>query len=95
MALSIHPELGYAPTEQKLNELFTPENFRTHLYHPEIPPCDMIVRTSGEERLSGFMLYRSAYAELMFLDKFFPDMTADDITNILAEYENRHRRFGK
>ena len=95
MALSIHPELGYAPTEQELNELFTPENFRAHLYHPEIPPCDMIVRTSGEERLSGFMLYRSAYAELMFLDKFFPDMTADDITNILAEYENRHRRFGK
>ena len=95
MALSIHPELGYAPTPQDIDELFTPENFRTHLYHPEIPPCDMIVRTSGEERISGFMLYRAAYSEFLFLKKYFPAMTADDIQDILKEYQNRQRRFGK
>lgn len=95
MALSIHPELGYAPTAEELDTLFTPENFRTHLYHPEIPPCDMIVRTSGEERISGFMLYRAAYAEFLFLKKYFPAMTATDVQDILAEYQNRQRRFGK
>lgn len=73
----------------------TPETIRKHLYHPEVPDLDMIVRTSGEERISGFMLWRAAYAELMFIKKYFPDMTAKDITMILDEYEKRNRRFGK
>ena len=73
----------------------TPETIRAHLYHPEIPDIDMIVRTSGEERISGFMLWRAAYSELMFIDKYFPEMEAEDIENILTEYNNRHRRFGK
>ena len=73
----------------------TPETIRKHLYHPEIPDVDMVVRTSGEQRLSGFMLWRSAYAELMFIDKYFPEMEAGDIELILAEYEKRNRRFGK
>jgi undecaprenyl diphosphate synthase len=54
----------------------------------------LIVRTSGEQRLSDFMLWRSAYSEFMFLEKFWPEMTADDVTVILEEYANRHRRFG-
>jgi undecaprenyl diphosphate synthase len=65
------------------------------LYHPEVPDLDMIVRTSGEERISGFMLWRAAYSEFMFIKKYFPDMTAEDITMILDEYEKRNRRFGK
>ena len=73
----------------------TPETIRKHLYHPEVPDLDMIVRTSGEERISGFMLWRAAYAELMFMKKYFPEMTGDDIKTIIKEYENRHRRFGK
>lgn len=73
----------------------TPETIRKHLYHPEVPDVDMIVRTSGEERISGFMLWRSAYAEMYFIDKNFPDMEAEDITEILQEYNKRHRRFGK
>lgn len=73
----------------------TPETIRKHLYHPEVPNVDMVVRTSGEERTSGFMLWRSAYAEMMFLKKYFPDMEASDIDVILAEYEKRNRRFGK
>ena len=73
----------------------TPETIRKHLYHPEIPDIDMVVRTSGEERISGFMLWRSSYAEFMFIKKYFPEMSADDISEIIKEYENRNRRFGK
>ena len=76
-------------------EEITPVTIRKHLYHPEIPDVDMIVRTSGEERISGFMLWRAAYAELMFMEKYFPEMTGEDIKEILKEYEKRNRRFGK
>lgn len=74
---------------------FTPESFRKYLYHPEVPDCDLIVRTSGEERLSGFQLWRASYAELLFLDKHFPALEPRDITYVLAEYQKRQRRFGK
>jgi len=74
---------------------WSPEIFRKYLYHPEVPNCDLIVRTSGEERLSGFQLWRAAYSELLFLDKYFPDVNQQDIKDILAEYAKRSRRFGK
>ena len=73
----------------------TPETIRSNLYHPEVPDLDMVVRTSGEERISGFMLWRASYAEFMFMQKFFPEMTEADIETILKEYEKRNRRFGK
>lgn len=73
----------------------TPETIRKHLYHPEVPNVDMVVRTSGEQRISGFMLWRAAYSEFMFIDKYFPDMEGSDIEMIVKEFENRHRRFGK
>ena len=73
----------------------TPETIRKHLYHPEIPNIDMVVRTSGEERISGFMLWRASYAEFYFVKKYFPEMGYDDIKIILEEYEKRNRRFGK
>jgi len=73
----------------------TPELIEQNLYAVDIPPCDLIVRTSGEKRLSNFMLWRSAYSELMFLDKNWPDMTKQDVTDILEEYKNRERRIGK
>ena len=72
----------------------TLESFTEALDHPDIPPCDLIVRTSGEQRLSDFMLWRSAYSEFLFLDKLWPEMTKDDVTAILEEYSNRQRRFG-
>ncbi len=72
----------------------TTESFAQYLDHPEIPSCDLIVRTSGEQRLSNFMLWRSAYSEFIFLDKFWPDMTPDDVDDILAEYSKRNRRHG-
>ncbi|MBQ8985126.1 di-trans,poly-cis-decaprenylcistransferase [Candidatus Saccharibacteria bacterium] len=77
------------------NQKITPETIRAHLYHPEVPDIDMVVRTSGEERISGFMLWRSSYAEFMFIKKYFPEMSADDIMKIIEEYDSRSRRFGK
>ena len=65
-----------------------------NIYVPDVPPCDLIVRTSGEQRLSNFMLWRAAYSELMFIDKHWPDMTTDDVAVILDEYARRNRRFG-
>jgi len=74
---------------------FSPETFAKYLYHPEVPDCDMIVRTSGEQRISGFQLWRAAYAEFLFLDQHFPALEATDVQNVLDEYHSRHRRFGK
>lgn len=75
-------------------ESVTPETLEHYLYAPDVPPIDLIVRTSGEERLSNFMLWRSAYSEFLFLEKLWPDMTKDDLTAILSEYAKRQRRFG-
>lgn len=75
-------------------EEVTPELIAQHLYAPEVPPCDIIVRTSGEQRLSNFMLWRAAYSELMFIDTYWPDMRAEDVGRILEEYAERNRRFG-
>lgn len=72
-----------------------PRDIRERLYHPEVPDVDLVVRTSGEERISGFMLWRVAYAEFLFLDKYFPEMTGADIEDIIEEFKGRQRRFGK
>ena len=84
-----------ATIASEVEDEITPETIRKHLYHPEIPDVDMVVRTSGEERISGFMLWRASYAEFMFIEKYFPEMTGDDIKDIIKEYESRSRRFGK
>lgn len=73
----------------------TPEIISKYIYHPEIPDVDLIVRTSGEERISGFQLWRSAYAEFMFLGKMFPDLTGADCVDMIEEFHRRQRRFGK
>lgn len=75
-------------------DAITEELIAENLYAPEVPPIDLVVRTSGEQRLSNFMLWRAAYSELLFLDKPWPDMTKDDVTAILEEYTGRQRRFG-
>lgn len=64
------------------------------IYHPEIPDIDLLVRTSGEHRTSGFMLYRSDYAELYFTDTLWPDFNESELDKALAEYAQRRRRFG-
>ena len=75
-------------------EDITPELISRNIYAPEVPPCDLIVRTSGEQRLSNFMLWRAAYSELIFIEKNWPDMTKEDVSAILKENSSRQRRFG-
>jgi undecaprenyl diphosphate synthase len=60
----------------------------------DIPPIDIVVRTSGEQRLSNFMLWRAAYSEMLFLEKMWPDMRKEDVADIIKEYSKRSRRFG-
>ncbi len=74
---------------------FVEDTFEKHLSSGALPPLDLVVRTGGEMRLSNFMLYESAYAELMFLDKLWPDMDECDVNVILSDFEKRQRRFGK
>ncbi len=68
--------------------------FEQNLYSPEVPQLDLLIRTSGEQRTSGFMLWRSAYAELLFSEKLWPDYTVEDFDEALIEYNKRQRRFG-
>lgn len=75
-------------------EYITEDVVAEHLYAPDVPPVDLVVRTSGEERLSNFMLWRAAYSEFMFLQKPWPEMTKDDVRIIMKEYAKRQRRFG-
>ena len=65
-----------------------------YLYAPELPDPDLVIRTSGEQRLSNFLLWQSAYAELVFTDTFWPDFGEDDLRAALDEYARRARRFG-
>jgi len=59
-----------------------------------LPPVDLVLRTSGEQRLSNFLLWESAYAELLFCDKLWPDFGEDDLAAALEQFERRERRFG-
>ena len=65
-----------------------------HLYVPEAPDVDLFVRTSGEKRTSNFQLWQSAYAEMVFLDTLWPDMTRVELWAAIEEYQRRARRFG-
>lgn len=72
----------------------TEEIVANNLYAPEIPDIDLLVRSSGEQRLSGFMLWRVSYAELAFTSTYWPDMTPAKMDAIIEDYSNRKRRFG-
>jgi undecaprenyl diphosphate synthase len=69
--------------------------FRSLLYAPEMHDPDLIVRTSGEQRLSNYLMWQSAYSELVFTDVLWPDFSRDDFEAALAEYDSRKRRFGR
>ncbi len=75
-------------------ELVTKQLIEQNLYSPEIPPVDLLIRTSGEQRLSNFMLWRAAYSELYFVKKHWPDFNEQDLNAALEEYTRRERRFG-
>lgn len=76
-------------------EAVTPDTISQYVYHPDVPPVDLVIRTSGEQRLSNFMMWRVAYAELLFTDQPWPAFTITDFDAALDEYARRQRRFGR
>lgn len=72
----------------------TEEEFRRHLYAPDMQDPDLLIRTSGEQRLSNYLLWQSAYSELVFTDVLWPDFSRADLESALADYAGRGRRFG-
>jgi undecaprenyl diphosphate synthase len=70
------------------------ELFSSFLYEPEMPDPDLLIRTSGELRISNFLLWQAAYAELVFVDKLWPDFSGEDLRAALEDYASRRRRFG-
>lgn len=69
--------------------------FEDHLYTKDFPPVDLLIRTSGEVRISNFLLWQIAYAELQFLDTLWPDFTKEDFFQCIVNYQSKERRFGK
>lgn len=76
---------------EKIDEALVAHN----LYEPEMPDVDLLIRPSGCYRISNFLLWQSAYAELLFIDKFWPDFNQDDIAEAIAVFASRKRSFGK
>ncbi len=70
------------------------EEFRSHLYAPEMHDPDLLIRTSGEQRISNYLLWQCAYSELVFSDELWPDFDRAAFEGALGEYETRQRRFG-
>jgi undecaprenyl diphosphate synthase len=66
-----------------------------HLYTQDLPEVDLLIRTSGEHRISNFLLWQIAYAELYFTDVLWPDFKQDDLYEAIISYQKRERRFGK
>ena len=93
---------GHHEIVQAVNKLIasgvtkvTKEDIEANLYTAGIPAPDLIVRASGEKRLSNFLLWQSAYAELLFVDAYWPDFNAEIVKDCIIEYQKRNRRFGK
>lgn len=82
------------------NNIISPENIdetiiNNHLYTQNLPDVDLLIRTSGERRISNFLLWQIAYAELYFIDVFWPDFSEHHLLEAIKNYQNRERRFGK
>jgi undecaprenyl diphosphate synthase len=82
------------------NNIISPENIdekviNEHLYTHDLPDVDLLIRTSGEQRISNFLLWQIAYAELYFTDVLWPDFNKEHLFEAILNYQNRERRFGK
>ena len=82
------------------NNIISPDDIdeaiiNTHLYTHDLPDVDLLIRTSGEHRISNFLLWQIAYAELYFIDVFWPDFSEQHLVDAIINYQNRERRFGK
>jgi undecaprenyl diphosphate synthase len=79
----------------KLNpDRISEKTIAKHLYHPEVPPVDLFVRSSGEQRTSNFLVWQLAYAEMVFLDTLWPDFDRRDLWRAIEIYAQRDRRYG-
>jgi undecaprenyl diphosphate synthase len=88
-------ELARAAKEGRLDpETVTPELFASRLFTGNLPEPDLLIRTGGERRLSNFLLWQSAYAELLFVDTLWPDFGAKELLDALHDYAQRERQFG-
>lgn len=88
-------ELAEKVRDRRLDpEKITEQVFEQHLYTAGVPDPDLLIRTSGEQRISNYLLWQLAYTELIFVDKFWPDFTPEDFMESLLTYQNRERRFG-
>ena len=100
--LRLNIALGYGGREDIVNAArraaakgeIDSASFENGLSSAGLPPLDLIVRSGGEKRLSGFMLYEAAYSELYFTDALWPDMTEEDVDDALGEFARRTRKFG-
>ena len=81
-------------TLEEANGAITPETIGNHLYTAGLPDPDLIIRTSGEIRLSGFLLWQSAHSEFYFTDVLWPAFRTIDFLRAIRSYQERHRRFG-
>lgn len=81
-------------TNQQTNKL-TEEEFEKYLDTAQMPDPDLIIRTGGEQRLSGFLMWQSAYSELYFTETLFPDFGPEQLDKAIEEFQSRQRRFGK
>jgi undecaprenyl diphosphate synthase len=75
-------------------EKITPESISRRLYHPDMPDPDLIIRTSGEERISNFLLWQAAYSELYFTPVYWPDFDREHLYEAIRDFQKRSRRFG-
>ena len=87
-------ELVRAATEAAANGEISEESIERALDTHDLPPLDLLIRTSGEQRLSNFLLWQAAYAELLFVDTLWPDFDGDALRRALADYAKRERRYG-
>ncbi len=105
LALSYSSRWEITEAVRKISEMISagailPENIDSKLINSqlctaEFPELELLIRTSGEHRLSNFLLWQSAYAELYFTDKFWPDFREEDLCEAIVDYQSRERRFGK
>ena len=72
----------------------TPESIASRLYHPDMPDLDLLIRTGGEYRISNFLLWQAAYAELWFTPVYWPDFGKEHLYEAIRDYQKRDRRFG-
>jgi len=84
----------HVATGQLRPDQITQESFARHLFTSSLPDPDLLIRTSGEKRISNFLLWQAAYAEFIFLDTLWPDFSKEDFEDAVQEYQRRERRYG-